>query len=127
MTDHQVTDMEDNRQQVVLKPEHFTQIAAAHLENLLEEKIRQASEREAEVLKGLETLRKRGLHRLVDGIAEWEEDNGLIYHRGRVYVPPEGELRKEVLQQCHDHPTAGHPGPNATLDLVSTHYWWPTL
>lgn len=85
------------------------------------------SQREAQVLEGLEGLKKRGLQWLINGIAEWEEDKGLVYHKGWVYVPPDDELHTEVLQQCHDNPSAGHPRLHGTLDLVSTHFWWPTM
>ena len=127
MAQHQISDGEDNRQQVVLKPEHFSQIAATLLHNPIEDQIRQASQREAQVLEGLQELKRNGLQRLANGIAEWEEDNGLVYHRGRVYVPPDNALRIKVLQQCHDSPSAGHPGVHGTFDLVSTHFWWPTM
>ena len=73
-------------------PERFQKIAALTLVNPLEERIRQASEREAEVLEGLKTLRGGGLKRLANGLPEWEEDNGLVYHRGHVYVPPDKKL-----------------------------------
>ena len=43
MAQHQISDGEDNRQQVVLKPEHFSQIAATLLHNPIEDQIRQAS------------------------------------------------------------------------------------
>src|SRR6187551_1154216 len=51
----------------------------------------------------------------------------LSTHRGRVYVPDDLELRQAVLKQCHDDPTAGHPGVHGTYDLVSSNYWWPTM
>ena len=89
--------------------------------------IRQASQREAQVLEGLQELKQNGLQRLANGIAEWEEDNGLVYHRGQVYVPLDNELWIKVLQQCNNNPSAGHPGVHGTLNLVSTHFWWPTM
>ena len=64
---------------------------------------------------------------MANGIAEWEEDKGLIYRRGKVYVPPNQDLRKKVLMQCHDEKTAGHGGKHATYNLVSSYYWWPTM
>ena len=51
----------------------------------------------------------------------------MVYHRGRVHVPSDNALRIKVLQQCHDSPSAGHPGVHGTFDLVSTHFWWPTM
>src|SRR5690606_1432118 len=100
---HQVSDAEDNKQQVVLKPELFAKLAAAHtvLANPLEDRLRRASTRESQVLDGLAQLRKSGPRRLTSGLAEWEEDNGLVYYKGRVYVPPDDELRRDVLKQCH--------------------------
>lgn len=126
---HQVSNADDNTQQVVLSPEYFHRVAAASTTfiNPLEERIREASEREAQVLAGLEELKKKGLQRLANGIPEWEEDNGLVYHGGRVYVPPDINIRRDVLAQCHDSVTAGHPGVRGTLDLLDTHYWWPTM
>ena len=78
--------------------------------NPLESCLRRASARESQVLEGLAQLHKSGPRRLVNGLAEWEEDNGLVYYKGRVYVPPNDELRRDVLRQCHDDPTSGHPG-----------------
>ena len=93
----------------------------------MEDWIQQASQREAEVLEGLKALKKDSLKRLANGLADWEEDSGLVYYQGQLYVLPEDGLRTEVLRQCHDHPTAGHPGLHGTLNIVSTHFWWPTL
>lgn len=82
MAAHQVLDNENNWQQTVLKPNHFTKIAASTLQNPLQDRIRKASQQEAQVLKGLKTVKEHGLQRLANGIAEWEEDNGLVYYRG---------------------------------------------
>lgn len=127
MPHHRVQDHKDNLQQIVLPEYLFSHIAASAFANPLKDRIREASEKEAEVLEALEKLKSGGLKRLANGLPEWEEDNGLVYHHGRVYVPPDLDIRKEVLRQCHDAPTAGHPGIHATFDLVSSNYWWPTM
>ena len=44
-----------------------------------------------------------------------------------MYIPDEGDLHKEIVKSCHDTPTAGHPGKNATTELVTRHYWWPRV
>ena len=122
---HQVTDAEDNRQQVVLHPEFFAKLAATSRSfvNPLEGRIQKASNREALVLEGLAKLKRSGPRKLINGLAEWEEEDGLVYHKGRVYVPKTDNLRREVVQQCHDDPTAGHPGVHATLELVERQFW----
>jgi hypothetical protein len=125
---HQVHDGDDNQQQVVLKPEWFARLAMARLlVNPLEDRIRRASSKESEVLEALERLKKTGPRRLVNGLAEWEEEGGLVYHRGKVYVPPDNDLRRDVVRQCHDDPTSGHPGVHGTLERLDRQYWWPTM
>ena len=56
---------------------------------------------------------------------------GLLLFDRRVYVPdyrPEqGNVRTRVLQQKHDHPTAGHFGFNKTLELLRRDYIWPSI
>ena len=128
--DHQVSDAEDNRAQVVLKPEHFVRIAATHTHTVdlsLETQVRNGSKHEAEVLRGLDSLRKKGPRRLTDGTLEWEEEDGLVYYRGKLYIPADAGLRNQVVKQCHDSVTAGHPGRHGTIELVSRLYWWPGL
>jgi len=125
---HAVSDTEDNQSVVVLKPQHFAAVAATHFKpDALEKRIRVASEREAEVVQGLENLRKHGPRKLTDGSLEWEEDDGLVYYKGRLFIPNSGDLRTQIVKSCHDAITAGHPGKNGTIELVSRHYWWPRM
>ena len=42
-------------------------------------------------------------------------------------VPTDEQLRHDVLSQYHDSPTAGHPGRDNMITLVSWHYWWPRM
>ena len=69
------------------------------------------------MLEGLKQL--KGPQKLTGGLAEWKEEEGIVYYRGKAYVPPETELRRAVVEQSHDAPTAGHPGKHRTLELVS--------
>lgn len=95
--------------------------------NPLEDRIRKASDREALILEGLAKLKRLGPRKLVNGLVEWEEENGLVYHKGKVYIPKTDNLRREVVKQCHDDPTAGHPGTHTTLELVERQFWWPSM
>ena len=126
---HKVLDSEDNRDQIVLKLEQFKIAAATALADPspLEQHIRDCTEREQEVVQALKTLQSKGPRRMVNGILEWEEQDGLLYYRGKLYIPDNKELRNELIKLCHDTPTTGHPGKHATLELVSLHYWWPRM
>ena len=44
-----------------------------------------------------------------------------------VTVPSGLVLRQELMAQFHNSPTAGHPGRDNTLALISQHYWWPGM
>lgn len=72
-------------------------------------------------------MKQTGPQKLTNGAAEWEELDGLVYYRGKLYVPNNMEIRREILRQCYDSVTTGHPGRNLTLELVEHHYWWPLM
>ncbi|GJF00822.1 polyprotein [Phanerochaete sordida] len=124
-----ISDNEDNRSQIVLKPEQFKIAATAVFAKIapLEKRIRDNSDKEQEVADALQTLRTKGPCRLQNGTLEWEEHEGLLYYKGKLYVPNSPSLRNDVIQSCYDSPTAGHPGKHATLELVSRYYWWPRV
>ena len=128
--DH-VHDRENNRQLRVLGPQHFKSVAAAHYKpastDTLRDRIHLASQREAEVLEGLRSIDKKAPKALTDGTVLWEEKDGYVYHKGRLYVPNVKELCQVVVKTCHDSITMGHPGKNDTLELVSHYYWWPCM
>jgi transposase InsO family protein len=141
-SNHAVRDGEDNQSQIVLCPDHFLHQATEPLERLaatrttktvlkddknLCRRIIQSSAREAEVLKALDELRREGLRKLADRTIEWEEQDGMVRYRGRVYIPADPELRRDIVRTCHDTKLVGHPGEQGTLELVSRHYWWPGI
>ena len=39
-------------------------------------------------------------------------------------IPPDENLKREIMDILHNHPLAGHPGRNETLKTVKEHYWW---
>jgi hypothetical protein len=51
----------------------------------------------------------------------------LLLYLGRVYVPDDLELRREILRRYHDVPSAGHPGQQATRVALQKDYHWPGL
>jgi len=59
--------------------------------------------------------------------AEWSEDDGVLRFRGKIYVPRNADLRRQVVSLCYDTKVAGHPGCWKTLELVSRDYWWPQM
>ena len=58
---------------------------------------------------------------------DWEEDEGMITHQGRVYVPRNKTLREDIIRTHHDTPTTGHPGQKGTRELITRNYFWPQI
>jgi len=58
---------------------------------------------------------------------EWIEEQGLILFRGKVYVPRDEELRKEITRLHHNTSISGHLGCWKMLELVMRNYWWPGI
>jgi transposase InsO family protein len=56
----------------------------------------------------------------------WMYD-GLWYFQDRVAVPADQELRKRIIAECHDCPSAGHLGHTKTLQRVARRFWWPHM
>ena len=64
--------------------------------------------------------------------ADFVLHRGIIYRRNnragrRFLLVVPSILRRDILESCHDDPTAGHLGYNSTFARVSERYWWPGL
>jgi transposase InsO family protein len=59
--------------------------------------------------------------------AEWRLERGILFYRGKIYVPQDPELRRRIVAQHHDTKITGHPGRWKTLELVARNYWWPQM
>ena len=47
-----------------------------------------------------------------------QKDASILYYKGKQYIPQNAELRKKIMEECHDHALAGHPGAATTYYLV---------
>ena len=83
----------------------------AREESRILKEIRRIEIREKEVIQALERN---------DGIT-WEED-GLVYMEGRIYVPNNNKVKKEILKENHDSVDVGHPGQQRMLELLKRNY-----
>ena len=37
-------------------------------------------------------------------------DDGHLLQKGRICVPKDTDIRRQIFYECHDSPSAGHPG-----------------
>ena len=47
--------------------------------------------------------------------------------QGRIAVPPDDTLKKEILRRFHDLEIRGHPGRDPTITIIRQHFWWPNM
>jgi hypothetical protein len=58
-------------------------------------------------------------------LADWTFDNGNLYYKHRLYVPP--SARSQILHSIHSSPLSGHLGRFRTKAIVERDFWWPGL
>ena len=126
---HTISDADNNKHQLVLLPQHFAQAAASWAGNTddIKQQIHQASNHDLEVTLALKLLKDHAPQQLANNLLNWEEWEGLVFYKGRVYIPKDSDLRQKVVHLCHDTPSTGHPGRRETLDILSHLYWWPGM
>ena len=113
--DHKRGVEEDNKDITLLKPEYF-RIRALRQGHLLIDsseketlsKIRNCTNMDEEVVKAIRE--KKGEKKKTIKGDEWAEEQGLILFRGKVYVPLDIELGKEIVRLHHNTPISGHLG-----------------
>jgi hypothetical protein len=123
----------DNEGQVLLKPEVFKikAMKRGH-ESILDDhpilkRIRASTSLDPSVREALEAIQNKAPKKLKKGLEDWNTEDGLILYRGKVYVPDDPDIRREVVRLHHDTPHAGHTGVFKTTELVTRNYWWPGM
>jgi len=72
------------------------------------EKVKQSKVKDNEVVKAIEKMKQAEVKILRD--EEWREVDGVIYKKGKVYVPKDNKLRAEIIRLHHDMPIGEHGG-----------------
>ena len=78
-------------------------------------------------MSALETILYNGPHLLVKGLQEWNVEDGIILFRGKVYIPKDLKLHRDIVKRYHDTPVPGHPGRFKTYELLTREFWWPGM
>jgi len=71
-------------------------------------RIKEARDKDEEVIKVVEEMKKAGVKTLRN--EEWQIEEGLVLKEGKVYIPKNKKLRVEIIQLYHNTPIAGHRG-----------------
>lgn len=95
---------------VMIKKELFHGVLADGVEDFLEELV--TAQREDPSLTIIfETMERGNLPETVaQAFRRYEVARGLLYFDGRLVIPDDDRIKKEVLEMYHDSPAAGHQG-----------------
>ena len=113
--DHEEGVSSDNIGQTLLKPEFFAikAMQTSHASEVddaqLLKKIKKALQDDT-MTKDYKSLFNSGPQEFGKALQEWNFENGLLLHQGKVYVPKDRELHLELLKLHHNTTLAGHPG-----------------
>jgi hypothetical protein len=66
-------------------------------------------------------------HRATKDHSHNSEDLRYWCVQGRIAVPPDNTLKKEILHQFHNLEIRGHPGRDPTTTTICRHFWWPSM
>jgi hypothetical protein len=53
-----------------------------------------------------------------------EDDEGVLWYKGRICVPNVKELKDKILREAHDSAYSIHPGGNKMYHDLKATYWW---
>jgi len=94
-------------------------------EEKIVKKIKKAKDKDEEVIKVVEEMKKTRVKVLKN--EEWQIEKGLVLKEERVYVLKDEKLRVEIIRLHHNMPITGHRGQWKTVELVTRNYWWPEV
>ena len=75
-------------------------------------------------------MRDPEMSKLKDDALESQEskfsisENDVLFFDGRICVPNEDELRRQILTEAHETPYSVHPGSTKMYQDLREHFWW---
>ena len=113
----------DNDGVTLLPPSLFINV----IDVALSHRVQSASAGDPLILQALQSMNEDIPLLFRSRLSDWQVKAGILTYQGCVYVPNDNSLWHAILQRCHDHESAGHPGYLKIRQLVAAEFWWPSL
>ncbi|ESK82700.1 pro-pol protein [Moniliophthora roreri MCA 2997] len=121
--DHVLQEDNDNEDVILLLDQLFINVVDVELQDKLKERLGTDDFHKVT----LEALTSSGLPPIKSALSDWEVNDSLIRYKGRIYVPDDVLLQREIVRTIHEGQPFGHPGQFGMIDLVQRDYWWPGM
>lgn len=79
------------------------------------------------MMEAIEALKFGKLPPIRSALTDWHMDDGLLWYKGRLYIPDDIDLRRNLIKRYHEGIAAGHPGQYGTNAIMMRSYWWPRM
>ena len=56
-----------------------------------------------------------------------QENDSIVYVKGRIYVPNNQKMQEQILQENHESVDIGYSGQQRMLELIKRNYQWPGI
>ena len=56
-----------------------------------------------------------------------QEDNGIVYIEGKIYIPNNQKIQEQILQENYNPVDIEYSGQQRMLKLIKRNYWWPGI
>jgi hypothetical protein len=125
--DH-MEDDEENHPETLLPDWLFlSAIGVSSQDQDLMDQLRMTGQQDEILLQAVEALKSGKLPPLRSSVGDWYIHDGILFYKGRIYVPDDLNLRREITRRYHDLESAGHPGQHGTYLAIYRTYWWPRM
>jgi len=118
----------DNENQVVIKNNWIHSLQEVVIEGPeveMLEKIKKARNKDENVIKVVEEMKRTGVKELWEN--KWQLEGVLVLKKEKVYILKDEKLRVEVIWWHHDILVVRYGGKWKTVELVTRNYWWPEI
>ena len=118
----------DNENQVVIKNNWIHSLQEVVIEGPeveMLEKIKKARNKDEDVIKVVEEMKRTGVKELWEN--KWQLEGVLVLKKEKVYILKDKKLRAEVIWWHHDILVVRYGGKWKIVELVTRNYWWPGI
>ncbi|HEY4064592.1 MAG TPA: DDE-type integrase/transposase/recombinase, partial [Puia sp.] len=60
-------------------------------------------------------------------LADTTYKDGMLFRKGKIWLPRNDALKKLVFENEHDTMVAGHMGMDKTLEMINRNFYWPRM